>query len=73
MKPTRYFHVFYVSINKGRVKKGNGNITISVSSGGYLNKDTTREIIEDELPVGYKVIITNIVEITESDYNDWNA
>ncbi len=64
----RYFIVTYVG-NNNEGSSMTGSATSKVPE-GYLNQS---EFCEDiRIDQGLKVvIITNIIELNESDYNDW--
>lgn len=75
----RFFIVCYNFL--GDNKDGFGDTTMVTKSdkeeGVYLNRERTMEILEDKLSrTGYdgcKPIITNIIEVSESEYKDWIA
>lgn len=65
----RYFIVMYVSnCSKGHVK----GQTSFKTDGGYLNKSKSTEMLKGK---GFKdenqYVITNIIELSKSDYEDW--
>ena len=73
IKMSRYFMVSYV----GTTVTGDGKVTgcasIRLNSGLYLNRnETTRSFESGEIKLK-NVVITNIQELNESDYNDWIA
>lgn len=69
MSKKRYFIVAYNHGN-GRVH-GSGGISF-VTDGCYLNRSKTIELIKSTLRhVDEEVVIQNIIELSESDYNDW--
>lgn len=66
----RYFIVFYYCI----IKRGkySGHTDVLREDGGYVNRrqfieDTIRDSVHDVS----SVVITNIIELNESDYLDW--
>ena len=66
----RYFMTAYIgSSDKGMV---NGSMMFQTSNGGYLNRDTCVKMIEGKGLKTWDVVITNIVEMSESDYQQWN-
>jgi hypothetical protein len=70
----RYFIVTYVCSMYGSFS--NGWISIILPS-GYLNPNAVElSVIEGGKSEGIEitnVVPTNIIELTESDFNDWNA
>lgn len=64
---------FIVSYNHGNGKmNGSGQIDIT-TNGGYLNMAATVDMIKSKLEYEAVVVITNIIELSESDYNHWKA
>lgn len=69
MSKKRYFIVSY-NLSNGKVY-GFGQINI-VTDGCYPSMQTTNEQIKSNLKyedVG--IVILNVIELSESDYNDW--
>ena len=68
-KRDRFFIVMYVSNRPSGHKIGQ---TSFITEGGYLNKLKTIEMMKKN---GYKdecqFVITNIIELSGNDYNDW--
>lgn len=65
----RCFIVFY------RANKGNSLVTgyiNFITDGCFLNRKKTIEQISESSDGLTQIVITNIIEISESDYNDWN-
>lgn len=69
----RYFIVSYSFISKNGLS-GNGQISI-ISYGGYfLSKQRIAQIIPNS-PDGINkksIVVNNIIELSRSDYNDFN-
>ena len=68
---TRYFNVSYV-FNKNGLGYGNTNITATGDNGPYMEKLKVLEIISESsgAPVN-SIVISNIIEMNESDYKQW--
>lgn len=66
----RYFIAFFIASSDNRRMTGN----IATKTGGeYLNSVDIRKDIEEEFEEdeARDVVITNIIELSEQDYNDW--
>jgi len=64
----RYFIVCFSGLND----MGNATGFIDFSTdGGFLNLKTTVEYIKQNQELK-ECIITNIIELSEQDFNDWN-
>jgi len=65
----RYFIVSY----SGKI---NSNIFVGFTDfstdGGFLNLKTTIEQIKERQGIN-ECVITNIIELSEQDFNDWNS
>jgi len=72
MKSTRYFIVFYVASNKDTGLNATGCMDFTVTDGGYLNGDKTKNIITGKHPNFRQLCFTNIIELSESDYANWS-
>lgn len=73
MNKKRYFIVSYNHGNVNGVIHGSGQMNFA-TDGCYLNQQKTIEQIKPTLHYGDAVIvIQNIIELSESDYNDWIA
>lgn len=71
MDKKRYFIVSF-SLNNDKVH-GFGQ-TGFVTNGCYLNMQKTTEHIKYELKYeNVGIVILNIIELSESDYNDWSC
>lgn len=66
MSKKRHFIVFF-KCEKNRV----GHMIFVSNDGSYLNMYVVIEVIKDENIKD--PVITNIIELTESDYIDWTA
>jgi hypothetical protein len=63
----RYFIVFY---NGNRGSEGSiGNILFDTEN-GFLSLNTVVKLIKENINLT-ECVITNIIELTEQDYNDW--
>lgn len=71
MDKKRYFIVSF-SLNNNKVH-GFGQRDF-VTNGCYLNMQKTTEQIKSELKYeNVGIVILNIIELSESDYNDWSC
>ena len=67
----RYFIVSF-SLNNDKVH-GLGQRDF-VTNGCYLNRQKTAEQIKSELKYeNVGIVILNVIELSESDYNDWSS
>lgn len=66
----RFFIVMYVANHtyKGRCT---GETTFTVSESGYINREMLVEQIIENNKTLKEVVITNIIELSETDYNRW--
>ena len=71
-KSNRYFLVFYSGLcNDNSSIIGCCDFT---TNGYYLNSKKTIELLTNNQKKETKsIVITNIVELSESDFNDWKA
>lgn len=68
----RYFIVFYLA-NEG-LKQNTGWVSLVKKDGTYINSSSISNKIAMPINVDPKVVvITNIIELNESDYKDWNS
>lgn len=68
----RYFIVFYLA-NEG-LKQNIGWVSVLNKDGTYINMKSISHKIAISINVDPKiVVITNIIELNESDYKDWNS
>jgi len=69
MLANRYFIVFYIgNIYNGRVT---GYMNFTTYEGCYLNKAMTLIQLGDKNSELKEIVITNIIELSESDYREW--
>ena len=67
----RYFLITYVALTKNG-DKAHGNATIITNDGEYINRKSIKAHIHKE--EGFvKISLTNIIELTESDHNDYTS
>lgn len=66
----RHFIVFYIAnIPNGKVT---GNMEFTTFEGAYLNKRTTLNQIQIKNPSLSQIVLTNIVELSINDFNEWS-
>lgn len=65
----RYFIVFYEGINGNKVSSG--NLTQKMVDGLFVNRIELGNFLRDTYHY-YSVSITNIVEVSKNDYEQWN-
>lgn len=68
MADKRYFTAFYNASLKNGYSIGQGT---TITDGGYFNLASFQDFILKENPSFQKVVLTGLVEMTESDYNDF--
>ena len=61
----RYFIVAYVT------DVSTGNIGAITESGRFIGKERTIELIKERNPTAKGVVVTNIMEVTADDYDDY--
>lgn len=67
----RYFIVFYIgNVYNGRVT---GYMDFTTYEGCYLNKAMTLIQLGNKNPELKGIVITNIIELSESDYREWTS
>jgi len=71
-KNKRYFLLFYIASapKEGLTATATG-CHVFWTKKGYLNKDEVVKLLKKENPGMFNIVTTNIIELNESDYNDW--
>ena len=71
-KQNRHFLVFYIGVcEDNSIVNGCCDFT---TNGYYLNSKKTIELLmKNQKKETKSIVITNIVELSESDFNDWKA
>lgn len=69
---TRFFVVSYAFSVNGALGNGQINITSKGNGCAYMKRSKILKIISESCKVGVdSIVITNIVELTEQEYNLW--
>lgn len=69
---TRYFIVFYRARFEGQLSLSEGQINMDVKGDNpFLNRNKCFDVIKQHNPKVMDLIITNFIEVSESEYKTW--